>query len=284
VAADRRFRRWIVLPDEQIPFHDVASIDAVERYMADHRWDGCISLGDFLDFNEISRWVQGKPRQYASARIADSIKVARGALKRRTSILRKRNPLARYVLIQGNHDARVEEFIDQHPYFEGLLEFQTLLGLKEYRVEWVPYWSDNRQKVKVGKATFVHGLRTNKYHAQAMVSSYGRNIFYGHTHDVQEFGLLLGDNAYTVVGKSLGCLCDPNAGDLGSGMRYIRGKPQNWQQSFSVFHFWPNGNFNEYTVKIFDHAFISPEGKWYQGREGIGRVGGSDRRPRQARG
>ena len=41
-----------------------------------------------------------------------------------------------------------------------------------------------------------------------MVMAYGVCIFYGHTHDVMEFPLVTWGDNRTLVGKSLGCLCD----------------------------------------------------------------------------
>ena len=54
--------RWIVLPDIHLLEQDHQTLLAVESYMKDHKWDGWIQLGDLLDFNEISRWTEGKPR------------------------------------------------------------------------------------------------------------------------------------------------------------------------------------------------------------------------------
>ena len=42
-------RKVIVLPDMQVPFHDKLTLAAVEKYMADERWDEWVQLGDFID-------------------------------------------------------------------------------------------------------------------------------------------------------------------------------------------------------------------------------------------
>jgi hypothetical protein len=251
--------RWLVLPDEQIPAHDTKTLSAVEKYMADHRWDGVISLGDFLDFNEISRWVEGHPRKYMHSRVKLSLDLAHAILERRVKALRSRNPDCQYILIQGNHEHRIEDFLDTFPQFEGMLEVEKVLDLFQLGIKWVPFWSDPRKVFRKGKATFIHGLYTNQYHAAKHVRAYGTNVYYGHSHDVQEHSLLLGNNTHSIVAKSLGCLCDPNK------MEYIKGRPQNWTQAFAVFYFLPNGDFNEYTIKIFNHRFVSPEGKLYEG-------------------
>ena len=57
---------------------------------------------------------------------------------------------------------------------------------------------------------------------------------------------------------SLGCLIEYDQG-------YMRGKPSKWQHGFAVFYFKPDGFFYPYPIRIFNHSFVSPEGKVYKG-------------------
>src|SRR5262245_31731755 len=91
--------RWLVFGDFQIPYHDTHTLRAVEAYMADHRWDGVINLGDFLDYEGISRWVADAPRKYMHSRIKLALDIARSILERHTELLRSKNPNCQYVLI-----------------------------------------------------------------------------------------------------------------------------------------------------------------------------------------
>lgn len=232
--------------------------------MAAQRWDGVISLGDFLDLDMISRWVEGAPRKIENKRVKHAVDMGRMVLEKRVNVLRwgpNGNPKCRYILIEGNHDNRVEQVVDKFPVWEGIIELKTMLGIPELGIEWVPFWSDPRQVFRKGKATFIHGLYTNQYHAAKHVRQYGTNIIYGHSHTVQEHSLVFGANTFAITGKSLGHLSDPKQ------MAYIRGKPQDWVQAFATFLFWPNGNFNEYTTKIINHAFYGPDEQWYDGTE-----------------
>lgn len=254
--------RWLVLPDEHWPAADKASIRAVEAYMAAHRWDGVVSLGDFLDLDMISRWVENAPRKIEHKRVKYAVDIGRMVLEKRINVLRlgpNGNPKCRYIMIEGNHCNRFEQEIDKRPVWEGLIGFKECLGIDELRIEWVPFWSDPRQVFRKGKATFIHGLYTNQYHAAKHVRQFGTNVIYGHSHTVQEHALVFGANTNAITGKSLGHLTDPKQ------MDYIRGKPQDWCQAFSTFLFWPNGNFNEYTTKIFNHAFFGPDERYYDG-------------------
>jgi hypothetical protein len=139
---------------------------------------------------------------------------------------------------------------------EGWVEVPTGLRLAERGVKWIKSWSQGKE-YKIGKATFIHGQYTTKYHANKMVDNYGTNIFYGHTHDVMCMPKVTKGDHKTRVGQSLGCLCEYD-------QSYMKGKPSNWQQAFGVFYFQPNGNFNHYIVQINQSRFTSPEGEYYE--------------------
>lgn len=242
-----------------MPYEDKITLRAVEAYMATRRWDGLINLGDFLDFQEISRYNDGRPGAI-KGRVGKSFDAGRRVLDRQLSILRAKNRDARYVLLEGNHDYRATTWAEKHPEMADLLDVPNGLGLRERRVEWIPAWSKGKL-FRLGNAYFTHGLSTTKYHASVMAARYGVCIYYGHTHDVQEFPLVLHGADKTIVGKSLGCLCRYD-------QQYLQGAPTNWQQAFAVFNVMPDGFYTEHTVRIFKHRFVSPEGELYDGRKG----------------
>jgi hypothetical protein len=104
-------------------------------------------------------------------------------LNRHHWIVRERNPDAKFVLLEGNHEERIERILDAMPQFEGLLEVKKGLRLDERAIEWVRAWSKG-ETYRIGNATFTRGLYTIMYHAKKMVDAWGESIFYGHTHDM----------------------------------------------------------------------------------------------------
>lgn len=254
-----KMQTWIVLPDHQVPYEDKKTLKAVEAYMADHRFDGCINLGDFMDLNCISHWNEGQPGNTEMMRLSEDYDAGNEILDRQLAILRKKNRDVRYVLIEGNHEFRAKFMMQKFPALKGTLDVEKNLHLKERGVEWVPFWSDNRRTFRIGKAMFVHGRNTSKFHAEKMSSIYGCSVYYGHTHDVMEYPRTMqGDNS-TIVGKSLGCLCRYD-------QAYLKGAPTNWQQAFAVFNFFPDGKYTEQTIRIFSHRFYAG-GKVYDGNK-----------------
>jgi predicted phosphodiesterase len=230
-------------------------MDALHKYMTRNGKDirEVVLLGDVMDFDLISHHNRDNLRATQSKRIDKEYEYAGDQL----DILRGLAPNAKFTLIEGNHDERIERYIDANPALEGSLELQTGLQLIQRKIRFVRFWSKG-EVYKIGKATFIHGLYTTQYHARKHVEAYGTNIFYGHTHDVQSFSKELHGKDKTIVGQSLGCLCKYD-------QRYMRGKPSKWQQAFGVFHFLPDGHFSYNVVRIFKHRFVGPDGVVYEG-------------------
>lgn len=250
-----KITRAIVLTDIHVPYQDKASLAAVEKFMADYKFDYYINLGDLMDFNCISDYNHGHPRLVENERIFDDYKEGNKVLDRHQEILRRKNKDCKFILLEGNHDFRAERYIDEFPQMEGMIEVEKCLRLKERGIKWVRSYK-NGDVFKLGNATFHHGLYTPDQHAKKMVEAFGCNIFYGHLHDVQSYSKTRYGADSTLVGQSLGCLCEYN-------QKYIAGKPTRWQQAFTVFEFQENGNFNYHVVRITNHQFVY-NGKLYR--------------------
>lgn len=248
-------QRWLVLPDLQLPYVDRKTIKNVLRYASEHKWDGVLQLGDFMDWDFISRWTADNARKTEGQRFTKEYQMANAFLDELQAAVRKKNKKAKIVIIQGNHDYRVEVVMDKTPSFTGLLEMETNLHFKERRVEYHKYW-EHRQPYKIGKAWFIHGEYIGNNHAKKTAENFHRNVFYGHTHDRQGYTkTTVGDDS--VYCEALGTL---SIRDLD----YMGKKPSNWMQCFAVFYFQPDGSFNHYVTNIVNHSFTSIEGKHYK--------------------
>ncbi|MDD4070063.1 MAG: metallophosphoesterase [Candidatus Izemoplasmatales bacterium] len=245
----------IVRTDTHIPYEDKKTVAVINKYMADHRFDYWIHLGDLGDFNEISRYNDDLPR-LKKEKTKQTFEKMNKYLDEQQKIIRKNNPHAKFILLEGNHEARLETFMDKHPEMEGLLEAKENLHLDDRGIKWVRSWTRG-DLFKLGKAAFMHGLFLSKYHAEKTVTAFDCNIYYGNNHDVMEMPkVAMGDNK-TKVGKSLGCECNYN-------QAYLKGNPTKWQQAFTIFQFFENGMYTEHTIRIFNHKFIDQYGKIYQ--------------------
>jgi predicted phosphodiesterase len=246
----------LVLPDIHFPHHDQRTLNAVESYMADNEWDEVVWLGDLIDFDYISSHERGnlRGRVVAQNAISRDYNLVNSVLDRHAKIV---GPHTKQTIIQGNHDFRVERFIDENPALEGLAEVENGLHLRDRGIQWVQGWSKG-EIYRIGKAAFVHGLYITEHHAKKMVQAFGENVFYGHTHDIQTYSQTKRGDNNTIVGQSLGCLCRYD-------QKYMKGRPSAWQQAFGEFYIKPNGHFNYYVIRIVNHSFVAPDGEEYAG-------------------
>lgn len=247
----------IVLPDIHAPFADKLTLLAVEKYMADHKWDYYINLGDHLDYFTISKYNEGKPGVIEGRTILEECQAGEKILARHEKIIRHNNPEAKMFLLEGNHEYRATIFTQRFPHLKGIIEPEEVLKLKKKKIEYIKSWSAG-QILSIGKANFTHGDYTNIHHAKKMVEAYEDNIFYGHTHDCNSYNKTTKGTGKTKVGQAMGCLCDYPAHE-----DYTRGKATNWQQAIGTFFFYPDGQFTYYISRIFNNTFIAPDGTVY---------------------
>lgn len=220
--------------------------------MAAHTWDGLLYIGDLMDFDCISSFNKENLRSVEKKRLALEYQYANNVLDRHQQIIWNNNPYAKFVLLEGNHEERVERYINANPQLEGLVEVEIGLRLQERGFKWIRSWSKG-ETYQIGKAHFLHGNYTNQYHPAKMAQKYGDSVFYGHTHDMMCHAVanqLHPDKVH--VGQSLGCLCERN-------QSYMKGAPSNWQQGFGIFFFLEDGTYTYYTPRIFNNQFIGPD-------------------------
>lgn len=245
-------KKVILLSDIQAPFEDKKTLKAVFNYMADEKWDEVIIIGDFMDIYSLSGHSEGKPGVLENHRLAKEYKRGNEILDEIQKSARK----AKITYLEGNHEHRICRYLEKFPQLKGQIEVEINLRFKERKIKYIKCYCRG-DVYQIGNAFFHHGLYTNEHHAKKMVSRYGVNIFYGHTHDMMCYSLVQRGRNRTLVGQSLGCLCRYD-------QSYIKGNPQNWQQGFGVFYFRPNGFFSYYTPRIFNNQFIAPNGKVYK--------------------
>lgn len=246
--------RWLVLPDLQVPYHDEKSLKAVLEYASTQRWDGCIQLGDFMDWDFISRWSVDNLRKLEGQRFVEEYMKGNAVLDQIQEAVRAQNPEAHIVIIEGNHDNRIDQVASKMTTLIGLIEMEKNLRLDERNVMYWRYWT-HKKMLSIGDAHFVHGDYTGTHHAKKMAEVYNRNIFYGHMHDVQA-ATRLSLESNPIQAWSLGTLSRYD-------LEYMGGRPSNWAQCFAEFYFRPDGEFNHYLTNITKSGFTTIGGKFF---------------------
>ena len=257
-----KHRVFVSLPDPQIgyrfidekwsAFHDEKAMDValqIVSWVADNdRVDGVINLGDFLDLPTFGRFEQEAAFAGTTQKAFD-----RGHL----FLQQQRNcagPDADIILIEGNHDRRLEKFIginaaaawglkranaDELP----VMSIPYLLRLDEINVEYIDaypagaYWLSKTLRAVHGNKARSNGSTAAAYtNADPHIST-----IFGHAHrlEIQSKTVFDRDGAIKSVAVSPGCLCRvdgavPSVNGStkidGTNARYH----ENWQQGVLV--------------------------------------------------
>ena len=291
---DTRPRRggWniaVILPDPQIgfrdlddrldPFHDESAMDLalqITSWLEEHeRVDDVINLGDFLDLPSQGRFEQEPSFAFTTQKAVD-----RGHLflqQQRAAA----GPRAKIVLIEGNHDRRMEKFIVANAASAfGLKRANTeevpvmslpfLLRLDEIGVEYIDaypagaYWLNDKLRA-------IHGdkVRSNGSTAAAYTNNTPHiSTIFGHVHRQELQSRTIFDRLGPIksVAVSPGCLCRVDgAVPSVNGSTRIDGTPatfyENWQQGIAVISYKKTGEFFTELVQFNDGKAV------FRGRE-----------------
>ena len=214
--------------------HDLKLFNAVMEFIGEFKPNVLILGGDNLNASFLSRHNRSKPRLVEGFRAMDEYEAFdEKMLQPLEKVL---NKTAHKLFLLGNHERWIEDFLDENPTVEGIIEPKSYLKLAERSWEVIDYG----KLFKLGKLYFAHGdaIRTAaKHRAATLLGSYQRNIITGHAHTLQvhlSTGLQDGQPHASWIVPMMG-VTNPD---------YLKGAPTNWAQGFVYGVVWPNGNFN----------------------------------------
>jgi predicted phosphodiesterase len=284
----------VILPDPQIgyrllndvldPFHDEAAMNVamqITSWLADNdRVDGVINLGDYLDLPTFGRFEQepafANTTQKAFDRAHLFLQEQRAAA----------GPQAEIVLIEGNHDRRLEKFIsinaasawglkranmDTLP----VMSVPYLLRLDEIGVEYIDaypagaYWLTKTLRAMHGTK-----VRSNGSTAAAYTNDTPHiSTVFGHIHRQEVQSRTVFDREGPIKSQAIspGCLCRvdgavPSVNGStkidGSAAKYY----ENWQQGIAVITIDEDEQFYTELVQINDGV------AWFRGNKFTARM------------
>jgi predicted phosphodiesterase len=221
----------VILPDIQYPFHDALALSKLIKVISDIQPDRIFQIGDAIDFPQVSRWTKGTAGEYAPT-LQKHITGFKGVLRE----LRDAAPKAKITWLEGNHDLRLRDFVQQYAAPLRTLDALTtesLFELSEVDVAYV------KGPVHIATNTYaVHGHESSGYASTPQawdtkfIKRYGsdKNIVFGHTH--QPYLLT---RAYGFEGKvsprftmNVGSIMDPVRAT------YVKDGAVNWVMSFAL--------------------------------------------------
>jgi predicted phosphodiesterase len=280
----------VIFPDPQIgyrqfedgsldPFHDEAAMDVALQVLAyEQEQNGVeqvVNLGDFLDLPSQGRFAQ-------EATFANTTQYAIDMGHYFLAQQRANAPEAEIVLIEGNHDRRLQNFVEMNalaafglkrassPGDLPVMSLPFLLRLDELNVTYIDSYPAGKHWI-ADNLRAIHGnkVRSNGSTAAAYTNDMPHiSTVFGHTHRLE----IQSKTTWDRVGKirsmaiSPGCLCRVD-GAVPSvhGAIGVDGRPaveyENWQQGVAVIKYKDSGEFFVDLVQIDDGRTV------YQGKE-----------------
>lgn len=147
----------LVIPDCQVkPGVRTDHLEWIGNFIVEKKPDVIINIGDFWDFESLSRYDKGK-LAFEGRRYVNDVKSGRVAMERLLKPIDDYNRATteqyepRMVFTLGNHEIRLSRLVDENPEFMGKFDLDDL-GIKEYG--WEQY--DFLKVVKVDGIEYSH--------------------------------------------------------------------------------------------------------------------------------
>jgi hypothetical protein len=241
------------------PFHDAAAMALFVSVCHAYQPDKIQILGDFLDLASQGRWVQ-------EAGFAQTTQPALDAGYLFLASLRAACPDAEMVLVEGNHDKRMQSFIEANalaafglkraglPESWPVMSMPFLLRLDELNIQYVDAypaatdWDNDLTRNIHGTKSNSKGSTTSQY----VTDLPHLNTWAGHTHRTEiTYRSVLGPRGTAVESYSAnpGCLCRTDGAVPGTNSAITADGAaarivENWQQGFGMAYYndtesWP---------------------------------------------
>lgn len=247
-------RRAFVFSDMQIPYHSESAISIALQVCKDYKPTHCIIIGDFMDYKPLL----GKAKRKRPDISTDELKALDLEFIQASRILAEVEKVLPTgcvkIFLKGNHEDRANKEIEKPDgdYWKKLIDIDVRLGLSQAGWRVLEY-NDN---IALGHLHFTHGSFFNDAHAKQHAVKYGKNVMYGHTHQVQVYTHPSPVRELPVFAASIGCLADVNP-------EWQRGKPNSHDHAFATVDFDESGNFFPSIHRIIRGKLVIPFGKTY---------------------
>lgn len=278
---DPEWKTAVILPDPQIgfrrfddgtldPFHDTKAMDLALLIIEyeQEMWgvQQVVNLGDFLDLPSQGRFAQ-------EASFANTTQLAIDAGHEFLARQRAAAPDAEVVLIEGNHDRRLQNFVEANalaafglkranmPGSWPVMSLPYLLRLDELNVTYIDSYPAGKHWVN-DKLRAIHGnkVRSNGSTAAAYTNDMPHiSTVFGHTHRLEIQSKTTWDRLGKIRSMAIspGCLCRVDGGVPSvNGAIDPHGHPkeefENWQQGVAVIKYKDSGEFFVNLVQIED--------------------------------
>jgi hypothetical protein len=239
---------------KKVPLHNPRILDAVGVFLEDFKPDYIIYGGDSLDCGPVSHHNRRKNFSIEGLRLMDDAEGLKDYMRHfRYAAFDKDRGEAKEIYIKGNHEAWLDDLVEDYPGLGGAFDLNKLLSPW---MEIVP----QGEVYKLGKLHFLHGdqVRSSLYPSRWAVDAYEKSVRFGHFHTFQTFTKVSALDATDArTGVAVPCLCNRGPG-------YGKGAPNRWLNGFNYGYVESGGTYFDMTPIITNNKFVA-EGVEYAG-------------------
>lgn len=153
--------------------------------------------GDLLDMEFIGHFAT--LGQQEGKRLSETLDILKNEL-----VFFKKYSKEQVIFLQGNHEERLDRFLDSQPVLKGSVDFEGIFN--NLNIKYIPM---NQQPYKYLPNLYIcHGMYYNQYFTKKHIELLGESCINFHTHRVQQY-VNSYPNGKTMQGIGVGSLTEP---------------------------------------------------------------------------
>jgi len=239
------FKTIIACADHHVPSHNIPVNKAMLYLMEDIKPDGVYIIGDYMDMEPISHWLQdkGKRRTLENKRMQHDY-IAGNALL--DEIDRRLPKGADKRFWWGNHERFYTDLIEKIPALENMLNPTIELKLKErgYTV-----YEDINHIERIGRLSICHGMYATTNYVKKHIDEFKTNVLFAHIHSPRMEFACSPAREIAIAGYCIGTMGNLNP-------QFMQNRPNKWQHGFAVIHFFDDGFFDVQMIRLVKARFV----------------------------
>jgi predicted phosphodiesterase len=243
----------LVIPDGHVDdVHDLSRFAYLGNLIVERKPDMIVQLGDFVTVGSLSHFDMKKSRKMEGMRFSSEMQAGRTALdllfgpmnkyNEKMKVQKRKKYEPEVIWCEGNHEFRVESYLDYHPHLVGQLELflPQNLNYGAYPItEIVPY----REFITRDGISYTHAPinaackpTTGKFALYRASEIFATSIVFGHLHRKEGLNLMRHGGGILQV-FSAGCFFE-HVDDYALGAQNI------YWRGVQMLHVWDEGRFD----------------------------------------
>lgn len=208
-------KRILVIPDQHAhPEHNNDRADWLSEFIIDTKPDIVVNMGDAADMASLSSYDKGK-RSFVNRNYRADIEAHLDFQERVWEpVKRQKKKLPYRVVLEGNHEARIERALDLSPELQGTMGFEDY-AFDRYYDDVIRYEGGTPGVIEIEKILFAHYLITGvsgrpiggERAGHMLISKYNQSCVVAHSH-IRDDASRTSVRGRTLNGLVVGCYQD----------------------------------------------------------------------------